>query len=83
MTTSGELQEVQVVVVEAQVKQEESQGTQFVPVIMVFPVSQSSTQVFVLKSSLLLETHDVQVVVVPEQVLQLPSQGKQVSVAEL
>lgn len=83
VTTNGELQEVHVVVLEAQVKQEGLQGCQFVPVLMVFPTSQVSTQVFVLRSNLLLVTHEVHVEVVPVHVLQLVSQGKHVSVAKL
>jgi hypothetical protein len=73
--TSPGLQDVHVVVVFAQVKQFESQGSQFDPFSIVLSISQVNSQVFVLKSSFAFELQEVHVVVVPEQVLQFEFQA--------
>ena len=68
--TNPELHEVQVEVVDPHVFQLEFQPTQLVPVSIVFPTSQESTQVFVLKSSFMLPFQVTHWVVDPDQVLQ-------------
>ena len=58
VTTRLPEQEVQVLIVEAQVKQFEFHPLQLEPLSIVLPASQLSSQVFVRKSSFLFVTHE-------------------------